>query len=87
MHNGAPIQRIDISKVPQINQKLFIDVGKSLKINCYGLDYISKDISQPFNEDKNVILEVNGTPDTEIHSKLDNYGSTFFENIVNQIFK
>jgi len=36
---------------------------------------------------KNVILEVNGTPDTEIHSKLDNYGSTFFENIVNQIFK
>ena len=86
-HNGAPIQRIDISRVPQINQKLFIDVGKSLKINCYGLDYISKDISQPFNEDKNVILEVNGTPDTAIHSKLDNYGSTFFENIVNQIFK
>ena len=26
MHNGAPIQRIDISKVPQINQKLFIEV-------------------------------------------------------------
>lgn len=87
MHNGAPIQRIDLNKVPEINQKLFIEVGKVLKINCYGLDYISKDITQPFNEDKNVILEVNGTPDTEIHSKLDNYGSTFFENIVNQIFK
>lgn len=86
MHNGAPIKRIEISKVPEINQKLFIDVGKILKINCYGLDYISKDITQPYNEDKNVILEVNGTPDTEIHSKLDNYGKMFFKKIVDKIF-
>ena len=60
--------------------------AKILKINCCGIDYISKDITKDFNNNKNVILEVNGTPDTEIHTKLNNYGNYFFENVVNNIF-
>lgn len=86
MHNGAILERINISSIPQKNIELFINVGKILNINCYGLDYISKDITEAYINGKNVILEVNGTPDTEIHTKIDNYGNNFFEKIVKNIF-
>lgn len=86
LHNGAPIERMDMNKVPKINFELFKKVGQVLNINCYGLDYISKNIYSPYNQGKNVILEVNGTPDTEIHSKLNNYGNSFFNSIVKHIF-
>ena len=86
MHNGAILERINISSIPHKNMELFINVGKVLDINCYGLDYISKDITIPYMEGKDVILEVNGTPDTEIHTKIDNYGNNFFEKIVKNIF-
>ena len=77
---------MDMNKVPKINHELFKKVGQVLNINCYGLDYISKNIYLPYNQGKNVILEVNGTPDTEIHSKLNNYGDSFFDSIVKNIF-
>lgn len=86
MHNGALLERINISNVPVKNLDLFIKVGQILKINCYGLDYISKDITKPFKFGEDVILEVNGTPDTEIHTKIDKYGPLFFEKIVKNIF-
>lgn len=86
LHNGAPIERMDMNKVPKINLELFKKVGQVLDINCYGLDYISKNIYTPYNQGKNVILEVNGTPDTEIHTKLNNYGSSFFNSIIKYIF-
>ena len=86
MHNGAILKRIDIHSIPKENLDLFVNVAKILKINCCGIDYISKDITTDFNKNKNVILEVNGTPDTEIHTKLNNYGNNFFENVVNNIF-
>jgi len=86
MHNGAILKRIDIQSIPRNNIDLFVNVAKILKINCCGIDYISKDITKDFNNNKNVILEVNGTPDTEIHTKLNNYGNYFFENVVNNIF-
>lgn len=86
MHNGAVLKRINISSIPRQNINLFLNVGKILKINCYGLDYISNDITSHYKNGQDVILEVNGTPDTEIHSKIDNYGNTFFKNIVKKIF-
>ena len=86
MHNGALLERIPISNIPVKNLDLFLKVGQVIKINCYGLDYISKDITEPFQYDKDVILEVNGTPDTEIHTKIDNYGDKFFKEIVSNIF-
>ena len=54
-------------------------------IKCYGLDYISKDINQPYDQGRNVILEVNGTPDTELHV-TDGNGQKFFDKIVKRIF-
>ena len=86
MHNGALLERINISSVPVKNLDLFIKVGQILKINCYGLDYISRDVTKPFKFGEDVILEVNGTPDTEIHTKIDEYGPLFFEKIVKNIF-
>lgn len=86
MHNGAILERITISSIPHKNMALFLNVGKVLGINCYGIDYISKDITSPYNEGEDVILEVNGTPDTEIHTKIDDYGNNFFEKIVQNIF-
>ena len=86
MHNGAILKRIDIQTIPKENLDLFVNVSKVLKINCCGIDYISTDITKNYNQNKSVILEVNGTPDTEIHTKLNNYGNNFFENIVQYIF-
>ena len=86
MHNGAVLERIKISSIPIKNLDLFLKVGQILDINCYGLDYISNDISKEFIPNKDVILEVNGTPDTEIHTKIDNHGDMFFNDIVKNIF-
>ena len=80
------LERINISSVPHKNRALFLNVGKVLNINYYGIDYMSKDITSPYNEGEDVILEVNGTPDTEIHTKIDDYGNNFFEKIVQNIF-
>jgi len=83
MHNGATIDRIPISSVPKKNLDLFINVNKSMDINCSGLDYLSEDITVDYDKNNSVILEVNGTPDTEIHQKI--HGFNFFESLVKTI--
>ena len=83
MHNGANINRIPISSVPQKNLDLFINVNKAMDINCSGLDYLSDDISIEYDKNNAKILEVNGTPDTEIHQKIP--GFNFFEKLVKSI--
>jgi cyanophycin synthetase len=84
-HNGARIARMNTSNIPSKNIDLFIKVGEVMGIKCYGLDYISKDINQPYDQGHNVILEVNGTPDTELHV-TDGNGQKFFDKIVKRIF-
>jgi cyanophycin synthetase len=84
MHNGARISRIDIDTIPQKNIDLFLKVNKAMNINCSGLDYLSNDITIDYDMNNSRILEVNGTPDTEIHRKIDGYN--FFEKFVNSIF-
>jgi len=84
MHNGARISRIPIDTVPQKNIDLFLNVNKAMNITCSGLDYLSEDICIEYDLNNSRILEVNGTPDTEIHGKIKNYN--FFEKIVNSIF-
>jgi len=84
MHNGARIFRIPLSSIPDQNIDLFIRVNKAMNIYCSGLDYMSKDITIPYYINNSYILEVNGTPDTEIHTKID--GFNFFENLVDSIF-
>ena len=84
MHNGARISRIPIESIPQKNLDLFIKVNKAMEITCSGLDFLSDDITIDYDINNGRILEVNGTPDTEIHQKIKNYN--FFEKIVNSIF-
>lgn len=88
MHNGARISRIDIDTIPQKNIDMFINTNKFLKISCSGIDYLSDDITIEYDKNNGKILEVNGTPDTEIHTKID-YNKNedgFFKRIVNNIF-
>ncbi len=84
MHNGARISRIPLEDIPDVNKELFLRVNQALDINCSGLDYLSEDITVPFTENRGTILEVNGTPDTDIHQKIEN--EHFFKDIVNNIF-
>jgi cyanophycin synthetase len=80
MHNGARISRIPISNVPKENIELFIKVNKVMNIMCSGIDYLSNDITVPYYKNNSKILEVNGTPDTEIHFKIK--GLNIFEKII-----
>ena len=64
MYNGAILERINISSIPHKNRALFLNVGKVLNINYYGIDYLSKDITSPYIEGEDVILEVNKIHDT-----------------------
>jgi glutathione synthase/RimK-type ligase-like ATP-grasp enzyme len=84
MHNGARIARIPIESIPQKNIDLFLKVNKAMNINCSGLDFLSDDITVEYDVNNAHILEVNGTPDTEIHQKIDGYN--FFEKFVSSIF-
>ena len=84
MHNGARISRIPLEKIPQKNIDLFLKVNKVMDIKCSGLDFLSDDITIEYDINNGKILEVNGTPDTEIHQKIKNYN--FFEKIVDLMF-
>jgi D-alanine-D-alanine ligase-like ATP-grasp enzyme len=87
MHNGARISRIDINTIPKINQKMFIETNRALNITCSGIDFLSEDITVDYNINNGKVLEVNGTPDTEIHTKIKfNDGDTFWNKVSKQIF-
>ena len=88
-HNGARVSRVDINSVPQKNLKMFVDICDALDIICIGIDYLSEDITVDYDLNNGKILEINGTPDTEIHTLLNNktdiIAKNFFKNIVDSI--
>jgi D-alanine-D-alanine ligase-like ATP-grasp enzyme len=89
MHNGANISRIPISVIPKINKDIFIKTNEVLGIMTSGIDFLSKDISIPYDQNNGRILEINGTPDTEIHtivSKQNSDGFNIYESIANNVF-
>jgi cyanophycin synthetase len=87
MHNGAIISKVDLNKVPVQNIEMFIKVNQALGITCSGIDYLSKDVTVHYNKNYSKVLEVNGRPDTEIHTKLeDNSNRSFFKKIAGSIF-
>ena len=86
MHNGARISRVPLNKIPKMNIDMFIKVNTVMDINCSGLDYLSNDITVDYNTNNSRILEVNGTPDTEIHTKLNSDEFSFFEKVAGNIF-
>jgi glutathione synthase/RimK-type ligase-like ATP-grasp enzyme len=89
-HNGSKVSRVDINLVPPKNLKIFVDICDILNIKCIGIDYLSKDITIEYNLNNGKILEINGTPDTEIHTLLknnneDSVAKYFFKHIVDNI--
>jgi len=88
-HNGATISRVNIQDVPSKNLKMFVDVAYVLNVKCIGIDYLSKDITVDYDLNNGKILEVNGTPDTEIHTSLnkdtDVIAKDFFKYIISDI--
>ncbi len=89
MHNGAQISRVPISEVPKVNQDIFIKTNEVLGIMTSGIDYLSQDISIPYHQNNGRILEVNGTPDTEIHtivSSQTNDPFDIYEKIADVVF-
>jgi glutathione synthase/RimK-type ligase-like ATP-grasp enzyme len=84
MHNGANIVRIPLDKLPKQNIEIFLKTNKVLGITTSGIDFLSKDISVPYNKNNGHILEVNGTPDTEIHTIVSTQSSDPF-NIYDKI--
>ncbi len=89
MHNGANILRIPIHKLPKKNVEIFLKTNKVLGITTSGIDFLSKDITIPYDKNNGRILEVNGTPDTEIHtivSKQNNESFNIYDRISDYVF-
>lgn len=89
MHNGANVNRISINKLPKENIDIFLKTNKVLGITTSGIDFLSKDISVVYNKNNGKILEVNGTPDTEIHtivSTQTNDTFNIYDKISNYVF-
>ena len=84
MHNGANIQRISINNLPKENVEIFLKTNKVLGITTSGIDFLSIDIRIPYNKNGGKILEVNGTPDTEIHTIVSTQSNDTF-NIYDKI--
>ncbi len=89
MHNGANIVRIPIDKLPKENINIFLKTNKVLGITTSGIDFLSKDITVPYNKNNGRILEINGTPDTEIHtivSKQNKDSFNIYDKISDYVF-
>lgn len=89
MHNGADIKRIPIESVPEINRNIFIQANQVLGIKCSGIDFLSPNITLSYKENNGRILEINGTPDTEIHTIVsEQSGDRFdiYEKIATNVF-
>ena len=87
MHNGSRISRIPLNNIPQKNIDIFIKTNKAIGINCSGIDYLSNNIEVEYEKNNSRILEVNGTPDTEIHTLIKfEENDSFFKRLVNQIY-
>ncbi len=89
MHNGADIERIPLGSIPEINRNIFIQANQVLGIKCSGIDFLSPDITKSYKENNGRILEINGTPDTEIHTIVsEQSGDNFdiYEKIAANVF-
>ena len=82
-HNGANPVRISLENIPEINKEMFINAHKLIELDCSGIDYMSTDITKPFNENNGHIIEINDMVDTKIHIDADdaNNPNFLFDNI------
>ncbi len=82
-HNGADPVRIPLDKIPEKNLELFVRAHKAIGLECSGIDYMSPDITVPYDINKGHIIEVNDMVDTKIHVVADNRSNPnlLFQNI------
>jgi D-alanine-D-alanine ligase-like ATP-grasp enzyme len=77
-HNGANPVRIDLNKIPKKNKDMFIKSHKLIKLECSGIDYMSYDITIPYDENDGHIIEINDMVDTKIHIDANNQDNPDF---------
>jgi cyanophycin synthetase len=77
-HNGANPIRINLENIPQKNKDMFIKAHKLIKLDCSGIDYMSDDITVPYDENEGHIIEINDMVDTKIHVDSDNQANPDF---------
>ena len=77
-HNGANPVRIDLNSIPQKNKDIFIKAHKLIKLDCSGIDYMSHDITVPYDENDGHIIEINDMVDTKIHVDANNQSQPDF---------
>jgi len=87
-HNGANPVRIKLENIPQMNINMFIKAHKLIGLECSGIDYMSNDITVPYNQNDGHIIEINDMVDTQIHYDADNRSKPYelFENIAKTFY-
>jgi cyanophycin synthetase len=88
-HNGANPVRIPLDNIPKINLNMFVKAHQLIGLECSGIDYMSPDITVPYNENNGHIIEINDMVDTKIHIDADEGAKPYllFENIVDSLKK
>jgi cyanophycin synthetase len=88
-HNGANPVRIPLDDVPQINLDMFVKAHQLIGLECSGIDYMSPNITVPYNENNGHIIEINDMVDTKIHIDADEGDKPYllFENIADSLKK
>ena len=67
---------------------MFIKAHKLIGLECSGIDYMSNDITVPYNQNDGHIIEINDMVDTQIHYDADNRSKPYelFENIAKTFY-
>lgn len=69
---GAITYNYDLNKMHPKNKKLFDDLlNKYLDSNCIGIDFISNDLSVPYDKNGGTIIEFNSNPSRKLHYVFD----------------
>jgi cyanophycin synthetase len=86
-HNGANPVRIPFDNIPKINLNMFVKAHQLIGLECSGIDYMSPDITVPYNENNGHIIEINDMVDTKIHIDADEGAKPYllFENIADSL--
>jgi hypothetical protein len=79
--------RIDLNTVPEINKKIFLKAANIIGAKISGIDFLSRDITVPYNLNNGKIIEINSRPSTKIHETLDLYDPFYPYNKIVKIIK
>lgn len=64
---GGERTRIFIEEIPEENRKMFKKAARTIGLRLSGIDFISPDITTPYNKVKCAVNEINSCPSFEVH--------------------